>query len=442
MNTLSSRDQQVIWHPYTQMKTAELLVAVTRGEGVYLFDDNGNKYIDAISSWWVNIHGHAHPFLAEKLYQQAKKLEHVMFAGFTHEPAVQLAERLLPMLPGEFSKIFYSDNGSTAVEVALKMSIQYWLNLMPDAGNKMAKRKNDKVAQGKRSKIIALKNSYHGDTFGSMSVSERGIFTLPFKDYLFEVVFVDIPTKDNIESIKNKIDEIGEEACCFIYEPLVQGAGGMVMYESHLLDEIIQACKKHDIICIADEVMTGFYRTGRMFASEHMQQKPDIICLSKGITGGMLPLGATACTEKIFNAFLSDDKSKTFFHGHSYTANPLACAVANASLDLLEVGEFRFQLDQVIRLHNSFPTHLAVRTSRFALKNLRRCGTILAFEVETNEKDDYLNTIGKVISKKALEAGVLLRPLGNTIYFMPPYCITKQQLERVYIVTQEVLHEL
>jgi adenosylmethionine-8-amino-7-oxononanoate aminotransferase len=365
-----------------------------------------------------------------------------MFAGFTHEPAVQLAERLLPMLPGELSKIFYSDNGSTAVEVALKMSIQYWLNLMPDAGNKMAKRKNDKVAQGKRSKIIALKNSYHGDTFGSMSVSERGIFTLPFKDYLFEVVFVDIPTKDNIESIKNKIDEIGEEACCFIYEPLVQGAGGMVMYESHLLDEIIQACKKHDIICIADEVMTGFYRTGRMFASEHMQQKPDIICLSKGITGGMLPLGATACTEKIFNAFFSDDKSKTFFHGHSYTANPLACAVANASLDLLEVGEFRFQLDQVIRLHNSFPTHLAVRTSRFAMKNLRRCGTILAFEVETNEKDDYLNTIGKVISKKALEAGVLLRPLGNTIYFMPPYCITKQQLERVYIVTQEVLHEL
>ena len=442
MNTLSSRDQQVIWHPYTQMKTAELPVAVTRGEGVYLFDDNGNKYIDAISSWWVNIHGHAHPFLAEKLYQQAKKLEHVMFAGFTHEPAVQLAERLLPMLPGELSKIFYSDNGSTAVEVALKMSIQYWLNLMPDAGNKMAKRKNDKVAQGKRSKIIALKNSYHGDTFGSMSVSERGIFTLPFKDYLFEVVFVDIPTKDNIESIKNKIDEIGEEACCFIYEPLVQGAGGMVMYESHLLDEIIQACKKHDIICIADEVMTGFYRTGRMFASEHMQQKPDIICLSKGITGGMLPLGATACTEKIFNVFFSDDKSKTFFHGHSYTANPLACAVANASLDLLEVGEFRFQLDQVIRLHNSFPTHLAVRTSRFALKNLRRCGTILAFEVETNEKDDYLNTIGKVISKKALEAGVLLRPLGNTIYFMPPYCITKQQLERVYIVTQEVLHEL
>ncbi len=448
MNTLSSRDQQVIWHPYTQMKTAELPVAVTRGEGVYLFDDNGNKYIDAISSWWVNIHGHAHPFLAEKLYQQAKKLEHVMFAGFTHEPAVQLAERLLPMLPGEFSKIFYSDNGSTAVEVAMKMAIQYWRNTMHDAGYMMQeehhklKGNRTRVVDGRRTKIIALKNSYHGDTFGSMSVSERGVFTLPFKDYLFEVVFLDIPTKDNIEPIKKKIDEIGEQGCCFIYEPLVQGAGGMTMYESHLLDDIIQACKKHDIICIADEVMTGFYRTGKMFASEHMQKQPDIICLSKGITGGMMAMGATACTEKIFEAFLSDDKLKTFFHGHSYTANPLACAVANASLDLLEVGEFRFQLDQVIRLHNSFPTHLAVRTSRFAMKNLRRCGTILAFEIETNEKDDYLNTIGKVISKKALEAGVLLRPLGNTIYFMPPYCITKQQLERIYIVTQEVLHDL
>ena len=444
MNTLSSRDQQVIWHPYTQMKTAELPVAVTRGEGVYLFDDNGNKYIDAISSWWVNIHGHAHPFLAEKLYQQAKKLEHVMFAGFTHEPAVQLAERLLPMLPGAFSKIFYSDNGSTAVEVALKMAIQYWDNVegLRHKSQGTRKAQGSRKSEEPRRKIIALKNSYHGDTFGSMSVSERGVFTLPFRDYLFEVVFLDIPTKNNIESTKKKIDQIGEQGSCFIYEPLVQGAGGMVMYESHLLDDIIQSCKKHDIICIADEVMTGFYRTGKMFASEHMQEKPDIICVSKGITGGMLPLGATACTDKIFEAFLSDDKSRTFFHGHSYTANPLACAVANASLDLLEVGEFRFQLDQVIRLHNSFPTHLAVRTSRFAMKNLRRCGTILAFEIETNEKDDYLNTIGKVVSKKALEGGVLLRPLGNTIYFMPPYCITKQQLERVYIVTQEVLHEL
>ena len=427
MTSLSARDQQVIWHPYTQMKTADLPIAIIRGEGVYLFDDIGNKYIDAISSWWVNLHGHAHPYLAEKLYQQAKKLEHVMFAGFTHEPAIQLAERLLPLLPGSFTKIFYSDNGSTAVEVALKMAIQYW---------------NNSLGQGTRHKIIALKNSYHGDTFGSMSVSERGIFTLPFQDYLFEVVFIEAPEKNNIHSLKKKIEELKTEASCFIYEPLLQGAGGMKIHDAASLSELIKSCKEAGIICIADEVMTGFYRTGKMFASEYVNEEPDIICLSKGITGGMLAMGATACTQKIYEAFLSEDRSRTFFHGHSYTANPLTCAVANASLDLLEVGEFRYQLEQVIRLQNTFPTPLAVRPSKIMMKNLRRLGTVLAFEVETGEKDAYLNSIGKIIAKKALEAGVLLRPLGNTVYFMPPYCITKQELERVFIVTQDTLASL
>jgi len=484
MMNLSARDQRVIWHPYTQMKTADLPIPIIRGEGVYLFDDSGNKYIDAISSWWVNLHGHAHPYLAEKLYQQAKKLEHVMFAGFTHEPAIQLAERLLPLLPGKFSKLFYSDNGSTAVEVALKMAIQYWKNQANESAIAFTKAELSAVAlakvegskskalgaksktqegkredgtqdikiqeavrrgpsdRGARHKIIALKNSYHGDTFGSMSVSERGIFTLPFQDYLFEVEFIDAPTQENISSLRKRIDTLKSEACCFIYEPLLQGAGGMLMYEPGPLGELIKACKDSNIICIADEVMTGFYRTGKMFASEYVDQKPDIICLSKGITGGMLALGATACTQEIFDAFLSEDRMRTFFHGHSYTANPLTCAVANASLDLLEVGEFRFQIDQIIRLHNTYPTPLAVRTSRFQTKNIRKLGTVLAFELETDEKDAYLNSIGKVIGKKALEAGVLLRPLGNTVYFMPPYCISKQELERVYIVTQEVLHSL
>jgi len=446
MNSLSARDHRVIWHPYTQMKTADLPVAITRGEGVYLFDDNGNKYIDAISSWWVNLHGHAHPFLAEKVYQQAKKLEHVMFAGFTHEPAVQLAERLLPLLPGNFTKLFYSDNGSTAVEVALKMAIQYWGNRGEGTRYKAQGTSKDQGSrekeERKRQKILALRNSYHGDTFGSMSVSERGIFTLPFQDFLFEVVFIDAPTTENLPSIKDQLNALGDQVACFIYEPLIQGAGGMKMYEAESLNELLKACKQQDIICIADEVMTGFYRTGKMFASEYVMEAPDIICISKGITGGMLPMGATACTQKIYDAFLSDDRSKAFFHGHSYTANPLACAAANASLDLLHVGEFRFQLDQIIRLHTTYPTHLAVRSSRFKTKNLRRCGTILAFEIETDEKNDYLNSIGNIISRKALEAGVLLRPLGNTIYFMPPYCISKSELERIYIVTQEVLHEL
>ena len=452
MSTLSARDQKVIWHPYTQMKTAGLPIAITRGEGVYIFDDCGNKYIDAISSWWVNLHGHSNLFLAEKIYQQAKKLDHVMFAGFTHEPAIQLAERLLPLIPGDFTKIFYSDNGSTAVEVALKMAIQFWKNQEEGTRHKVqacsaesgGTRKVQESSRkgGARSKIVALKNSYHGDTFGSMSVSDRGIFTLAFQDYLFEVIFVDTPTSENISSIINRVSELGEELACFIYEPLIQAAGGMVMYEADCLNELLKACRKNDVICIADEVMTGFYRTGKMFASEYVNEKPDILCMSKGITGGVLPLGATACTQKIYDAFLSEDKSKTFFHGHSYTANPLACAAANASLDLLNVGEFRFQLEQIIRLHKTYPTNLAVRTSRFATKNLRRCGTVLAFEIETDEKDEYLNSIGKLISQKAMEAGVLLRPLGNTVYFMPPYCITKQQLERIYIVTQEVLHEL
>jgi adenosylmethionine-8-amino-7-oxononanoate aminotransferase len=490
MMNLSARDQRVIWHPYTQMKTADLPVPIIRGEGVYLFDDAGNKYIDAISSWWVNLHGHGHPYLAEKLYQQAKKLEHVMFAGFTHEPAIQLAERLLPLLPGRFSKIFYSDNGSTAVEVALKMAIQYWQNRaqgarykvqgpnsranaqgsgeFPGIRNQESRAKNQGAAHDSRNKaqvrsetvakeevavrleptdgrgdlrhkIIALKNSYHGDTFGSMSISERGIFTLPFNDYLFEVEFIDVPEESNIASLKKRIEQLRAEACCFIYEPLLQGAGGMKMYDATHLNELIKACKHAGIICIADEVMTGFYRTGKMFAGEYVDEKPDIICLSKGITGGMLALGATACTQEIFDAFLSEDRTKTFFHGHSYTGNPLACAVANASLDLLEVGEFRFQIDQIIRLHKTYPTPLAVRTSRFHTKNLRRLGTVLAFELETDEEDAYLNSIGKVIANKALQEGVLLRPLGNTIYFMPPYCISKQELERVYIVTQETL---
>ena len=459
MTTLSARDLKVIWHPYTQMKTADPPIPITRGEGVYLFDDSGNKYIDAISSWWVNLHGHSHPFLAEKIYQQAKKLEHVMFAGFTHEPAITLAERLLPLLPGDFTKLFYSDNGSTAVEVALKMAIQYWKNQGEGTGHGLqgtrhkpallkagiqgtSKTQGEKIQQGKRSKILALRNSYHGDTFGSMSVSERGAFTLAFQDYLFEVIFVDTPTSENISSVVQQVNELGAESACFIYEPLIQAAGGMVMYEADALNELMKACKKNGIICIADEVMTGFYRTGKMFASEYVEEKPDILCLSKGITGGVLPLGATACTQKIYDAFLSHDKSKTFFHGHSYTANPLACAAANASLDLLNVGEFKFQLDQIVRLHKTYPTTLAVRTSRFATKNLRRCGTVLAFEVETDEKDEYFNSIGKIISQKALAAGVLLRPLGNTVYFMPPYCISKQELERIYIVTQEVLHEL
>ena len=291
---LQERDIAVIWHPFTPLKQAPAPIPIVQGKGVFLTDEDGNQYIDAISSWWVNLHGHAHPYIAEKIYEQAKILEQVIFAGFTHRPAIELAERLLPKLPGRFSKIFYSDNGSTATEVAIKMALQYWWNREafgdePSAGGQQKSRK----------KILAFNNSYHGDTFGAMSISDRSIFTLAFQDKLFEVIFIDTPATENLDTLKAIIDKEGDEIAAFIYEPLLQGAGGMKMYEAGLLDELLHTVKKHGIICIADEVMTGFGRTGKLFASAYCREQPDIICLSKGLTGGTMALGVTAAAPHI-----------------------------------------------------------------------------------------------------------------------------------------------
>lgn len=315
--SIAQKDEKYIWHPYTQQKNRPSPIPVVKGKGTLLYDEAGNTYIDAVSSWWVTIHGHAHPYIAEKIYQQALELEQVIFTGFTHRPAVELAERLLHQLPGSFSRIFYSDNGSTAVEVALKMAIQYWWN------------KNEK-----RSRIVVLENAYHGDTFGTMSVSGRSIFTAAFNDFLFDVITIPVPDKNNLAQIKNTINQHNDIAA-FIYEPLLQGAGGMNIYDAADMDEVLAFVRSKNIICIADEVLTGFGRTGKLFASEYMQTKPDIICLSKGLTGGTMALGVTACTSAIYEAYLSDDRKKTFFHGHSFTANPLACTAALASMDLL-----------------------------------------------------------------------------------------------------------
>ena len=419
--SLTQRDQQVIWHPYTQHKNMIPPIPVSKAEGALLYDEKGNSYIDAISSWWVNIHGHAHPYIAEKIYEQAKKLEHVIFTGFTHEPAVLLAERLLKILPGDFSKIFYSDNGSTAVEVAIKMAIQFWKN------KAVAGRQSSDV----RKKILAFKNSYHGDTFGAMSVSERSIFTLPFNEYLFEVIFIDTPSIDNITEIRSLINKYGDEIICFIYEPLLQAAGGMLMYEPKYLDELLSEIKKKEIICIADEVMTGFYRTGKFFACDYLQNKPDIICLSKGLTGGTMALGVTAASQKIFDAFISDDKAKTFFHGHSFTANPIACAASLASLDLTEKENCFQQVKKIEVRNKDFTSHLTSHLSHLTIKNPRSLGTILAFEIVSGN-DNYLNAIGTTITQQALQKGIYIRPLGNTVYIMPPYCITEGQLNQVY----------
>ncbi len=409
---LTDRDRRVIWHPYTQHKDLLPPIPVLQGKGSLLFDDTGKSYIDAISSWWVNIHGHSHPYIAERLYRQALRLEHVIFTGFTHEPAVSLAERLLPLLPGDFSRIFYSDNGSTAVEVAIKMAIQYWRNRETPA----------------RKKILAFRHSYHGDTFGAMSVSERSVFTDPFRDYLFDVVFIETPTADNIGALRTRVRGERGEIAAFIYEPLLQAAGGMHTYEGALLDELLTEVKSHGILCIADEVLTGFGRTGRYFAGEYLQQKADVICLSKGLTGGTMALGVTAATEALFNAFLSDDRRKTLFHGHSFTANPLACTAALASLDLLlEPG----CMQSIRRLTDRNTAFLGTLESYPIVKSPRSIGTVLAFELNSG-KDEYINAIGPAITREALDAGIYLRPLGNTVYIMPPYCITEKEMDHVF----------
>jgi adenosylmethionine-8-amino-7-oxononanoate aminotransferase len=400
-------------------------IPIASGKGALLFDEAGNTYIDAISSWWVNLHGHAHPYIAKKIYQQAKILEQVIFAGFTHKPAVELAEKLIPLLPGNFSKIFYSDNGSTSVEVAIKMALQFWSN----------------NGDGKRKKILSFNNSYHGDTFGAMSTSSRSIFTNAFSDKLFDVIFIDTPTNENIDHLKSNIKKYKNEIAGFIYEPLLQGAGGMKMYNSDLLNNLLIYIKEQRIICIADEVLTGFYRTGKMFAGEYMQQKADIICLSKGLTGGTMALGVTACTQNIYNAFVSDDKIKTFYHGHSFTANPLACTAAIASLYLLQKKECEISIDNIISAHNTFINKLSQSPAANKIKNLRQSGTIIAFEIDTKNKDGYLNSISDSFTKFCLEKGVYLRSLGNTVYVMPPYCISKYQLNKVYNVIQKFLSQ-
>ena len=430
---LIERDKKVIWHPFTPQKNMPAPVAVTHAKNTLLFDEEGKSYIDAVSSWWVTIHGHGNEYIAERIYQQAIKLEQVIFAGFTHEPAVALAEKVLSKLHGNFARVFYSDNGSTSTEVAIKMALQYWWNKYDYA------LQSSSPLHTRRSTILAFNNAYHGDTFGAMSVSDRSVFTRPFHGLLFDVLFIDTPTTANVHQLKQTIAENKDKLAAFIYEPLVQGAGGLLMYEDVLLDELLATCRENNIICIADEVMTGFGRTGKLFASNYMYNKPDIICLSKGLTGGTLPLGITACTEEIYNAYLTDDKMKTFFHGHSFTANPLSCTAALASLELLLKEETHNNARNICNNQTGFAEHL--KTYLPKIKNILTLGTILAFEINEG-KDEYLNDVGQHVTSYCMQRGVYLRPLGNTVYLMPPYCITKEELQTVYSVIESLLQDL
>jgi adenosylmethionine-8-amino-7-oxononanoate aminotransferase len=420
--SLVERDLKVIWHPYTQMKTALPPIPIVRGEGACLYDENGKCYLDAVSSWWVNIHGHAHPYIARKVAEQLNKLEHVIFAGFTHPTAIELAERLLEILPANQQKAFYSDNGSTAVEVAIKMCLQYWHNQ-----NKQ------------RTKILAFKNAYHGDTFGAMAVSGRSAFTAAFDSLLFEVEFINLPNQSNIESLKSQILDLKSELACFIFEPLVQGSAGMLMYEAEYLDQLMAHCSEEGVLLIADEVFTGFGRTGKPFACDHVSTQPDIMCFSKGLTGGTMAFGLTTCTQQIFDAFLSDDRLKTLFHGHSYTANPVACSAGLASLDLFLEPSTKESINRITNAHHQFALkikdHPRIRTTR-------QTGTILAMEWETGSDTSYFSSLRDILYKYFLNAGIILRPLGNIIYILPPYCITDEQLSYIYSKIESALDEV
>lgn len=415
VNSLIEKDRACIWHPFTQMQTAHPPIPIVKAKGLYLYSEDGRCYLDGISSWWVNLHGHTHPYIVEKIKSQAEQLEHAIFADFTHAPAVELASRLLPLLPGAMSKIFYSDNGSTAVEVALKIALQYWYNQNP---------------QTIKTKIICFKNSYHGDTFGAMSAAGRNEFNRPFWKHLFEVEAIDPPLKgqedNSLTQLKSIIDS--GRAACFIFEPLILGSGGMIIYPAAGLSSLIKCCRQHGVLTIADEVMTGFGRTGTLFACEQVSEKPDLVCLSKGLTGGFLALGATACTENIFNAFLGDHLRQAFLHGHSYTANPLACSSGLASLDLLLEESCTQQREMIAICHKNFCLQWQCHPK---LKRCESLGTILALEYQA-ESTSYFQPLRDRLYHFFLSKDILLRPLGNVLYILPPYCIQAEELKLIY----------
>ena len=437
---LIERDRASLWHPYTQMQTAPAPLPIVRGEGVYLYTEDGRRILDGISSWWVTIHGHSHPRLNRALAEQAGQLEHVMFAGCTHRPAVDLAERLIAALPAGLTRVFYSDNGSTAVEVAVKAALQYWRNLGQD-----------------RRTFVTLHYAYHGDTVGAMSVSADSLFTQAFAPLLFPVTRAHAPycyrCPMGLERARCQIECLSdlEEAlqahegrvAGVLVEPMLQAAGGMVVWPAEFLSGVRRLCDRYDTLLIADEVLTGFGRTGRMFACEHAGITPDIICLSKALTAGYLPLGATVVTAAVYAAFLSDDRSKTFFHGHSFTANPLACAVAIASLDLFQEQNV---LARIASLEAQLRAGLAPLREIPIVGDVRVIGGVgiveLVSDRQTRSAGGYLDGIGPRLAAAFLERGLLLRPLGNVLYFMPPYVISDEQVAWALAQIADVLEQI
>jgi adenosylmethionine-8-amino-7-oxononanoate aminotransferase len=388
------------------------MLAIAKAKGALLYDEDGKEYVDGISSWYTCMYGHCHPYILEKVMGQMQRLDQVVFSGFTHEPAVRLSEELIKILPGNQEKLFFSDNGSTSTEIGIKMALQYHFN-----------------RGEKRNVLLAFEEGFHGDTFGAMSVSGLSVYNGPFEDFFIEVERIPVPTEENIDQILSQLKERlkKNDLAGFIYEPLVQGAAAMKMHHAEGLDQILALLKEHHVLTIADEVMTGFGKTGKHFASDYLTAKPDIMCLSKALTAGLIPMGLTTCTEKVYKAFYSDDMAKGLFHGHTYTANPLACTAALAALELLQTDEIQENIGNIIDWHQQFDKEMRNHPK---VGGTRQLGVIYALDL--NVKMERYGNLRDRLFKHFMDNGVFLRPLGNTIYILAPFITSREQMERIY----------
>jgi len=412
-----------VWHPFTQHAVQPEASLISKGEGAWLTTADGRRIFDAISSWWVVTHGHRHPHIMQAIKRQTDQLDQVIFAGFTHEPAEALARRLVAITPPQLEYVFFSDSGSTSVEVALKMALGFWRHRGEN-----------------RSRILALEGAYHGDTIGGMSVGARGIFNAPYDPLLFDVERLPFPSEGREQATLDALSAACRQGtiAALIVEPLILGAGGMRIYPPWVLAEMKRICETHDVLFIADEVMTGWGRTGTLFACEQASVAPDIGCYSKGLTGGSLPLAVTLARADIFDAHYSTDRTKTFFHSSSYTANPIACAAALANLEIWADEPVMARIARLASVHSE-------RLDRFRddrrFTNVRQLGTIAALDLAASDAG-YMATIGPALYQRFMARGLLVRPLGNTIYIMPPYCSTESELDLVYEAIEEIADEI
>ncbi len=420
--TLKERDKKHLWHPLTQHKLHPETIAIVNAKECTLTDEDGITYIDAIASWYTCMYGHCNPYITERVAAQMQQLDQVVFSGFTHEPAVALSEALIKILPENQNKLFFSDNGSTSVEIGIKMALQYHFN-----------------RGEKRNILIAFEDGFHGDTFGAMSVSGLSVYNGPFEDYFLDVKRIPTPNGGNHEAILNQLEKLvlENDVAGFVYEPLVQGAAAMKMHNAGGLNQILKFCKDHHIITVADEVMTGFGKTGKHFASDHMDTKPDIMCLSKALTAGLLPMAITSCSQAVYDAFYSDEMDKGLFHGHTYSANPLACTAALAGIELLQSEAIQQNIQQIMASHEVFDTRIKTHPK---VKSTRQTGVIFALDLNI-EMERYGNLRDRLF-KFFMDHGVFLRPLGSTIYILAPYIITADELEKVYQTIENALEIL